>query len=49
MMNYEEFANEIYKITGIDLGCYKENQMKRRMDAFIIRHEYPLTRNICAI
>ena len=40
MMNYEEFANEIYKVTGIDLRCYKENQMKRRMDAFIIRHEY---------
>ncbi len=36
-MNYtfEQFKNEIYAITDIDLNSYKERQMKRRIDSFL--------------
>ena len=36
--DYGYFVNEIFKLTQIDLSSYKENQMKRRIDAFIMRH-----------
>jgi len=28
VMDYEGFKKEIFKLTGIDLGSYKEKQMK---------------------
>ena len=34
-MNYEGFKEQVLKITGINLSAYKENQMKRRIDALI--------------
>ncbi len=34
-MDYELFKKEIYKVTSIDLGSYKERQMKRRIDTFL--------------
>ena len=34
-MNYEGFKVQVLSLTGIDLNCYKENQMKRRIDALI--------------
>lgn len=37
-MNYTEFKLEVLKLTGIDLNAYKENQMKRRIDANIRKH-----------
>lgn len=36
---YEDFKKEIYKITKIDLNAYKERQMKRRIDALLLRHK----------
>jgi chemotaxis protein methyltransferase CheR len=33
--SYENFKQTIYDITGVDLGSYKERQMKRRIDAMI--------------
>lgn len=38
-MNYEEFKVPVYKLTHIDLNCYKERQMKRRIDALIIKNK----------
>lgn len=35
MNDYEYFKREIYKLTSIDLNCYKERQMKRRIDTMI--------------
>lgn len=35
MMDYEGFKKEIYNMTSIDLNCYKEKQMKRRIDSLI--------------
>lgn len=34
-MNYEGFKVAVLTLTGIDLSAYKENQMKRRIDALI--------------
>lgn len=38
--NYEDFTAAFYKLTKIDLSCYKERQMKRRIDSFISRNEF---------
>lgn len=37
-MNYTEFKTGILRLTGVDLNAYKENQMKRRIDANIRKH-----------
>ena len=40
MMNdYEYFIGEVFKLTQIDLNAYKQNQMKRRIDALIAKHK----------
>ena len=40
MMNdYEYFMGEVFKLTQIDLNAYKQNQMKRRIDALISKHK----------
>lgn len=36
--DYEYFKKEILKLTTIDLNCYKEKQMKRRIDALISKN-----------
>lgn len=37
-MDYQEFTKEIFKITKIDLNCYKEKQMHRRIDSLISKN-----------
>ncbi|MBQ3105112.1 MAG: protein-glutamate O-methyltransferase CheR [Lachnospiraceae bacterium] len=37
--DYEYFKKEVYALTKIDLSCYKQNQMKRRIDALIAKHK----------
>ena len=36
--DYEWFKNTVLQLTKIDLNCYKERQMKRRIDALISKH-----------
>ena len=36
--DYEQFKKAIYDLTSIDLNCYKEKQMKRRIDTLIAKH-----------
>lgn len=36
--DYENFKDAVLKLTKIDLDCYKERQMKRRIDALISKH-----------
>lgn len=36
--DYEKFKMEVLSLTKIDLNCYKEKQMKRRIDALITTH-----------
>ena len=35
MGDYEKFKSDIFVLTKIDLSCYKERQMKRRIDSLI--------------
>lgn len=37
--DYEYFKSEILKLTAIDLNCYKEKQMKRRIDTLITKNK----------
>ena len=37
--NYEGFKAEVLKLTKIDLSCYKERQMKRRIDSLITKRK----------
>lgn len=37
--DYEYFKREILALTTIDLNCYKEKQMKRRIDTLIAKHK----------
>lgn len=37
--DYEVFKKHIFELTSIDLNCYKERQMKRRIDALIAKHK----------
>lgn len=37
--DYEVFKKHIFDLTNIDLNCYKERQMKRRIDALIAKHK----------
>lgn len=37
--DYEVFKKHIFEMTNIDLNCYKERQMKRRIDALIAKHK----------
>ena len=37
MDGYEPFKEKVYNLTKIDLSCYKERQMKRRIDSLIAK------------
>lgn len=39
-MTYEDFKEEIYKITNINLSYYKEKQMKRRINSIIKKNKF---------
>ena len=38
--DYEYFKKEILTLTTVDLSCYKEKQMKRRIDTLIGKHGF---------
>jgi len=40
LVGYESFKEKIFKLTNIDLSCYKERQMKRRIDSLITRNGF---------
>ena len=39
MEHYEEFKEDVYKLTKIDLSSYKEKQMRRRIDSLVTKHK----------
>ena len=39
LTNYEKFKGDVFKLTNIDLNCYKEKQMKRRIDTLITKNK----------
>lgn len=38
LYDYEQFKKAVYELTRIDLNCYKEKQMKRRIDTLIAKN-----------
>lgn len=40
LTDYEGFKEKILRLTGIDLSCYKERQMRRRIDSLIRRNNH---------
>ncbi len=40
MEGYDKFKDQIYRKTGINLSCYKERQMKRRIESLIKRNNF---------
>lgn len=40
VMDYEGFKKEVFALTGIDLGSYKEKQMKRRLNSLISKNNF---------
>lgn len=38
MADYEDFKASVLRLTKINLNCYKERQMKRRIDTLISKH-----------
>ena len=38
LYDYEDFKKAVYELTRIDLNCYKEKQMKRRIDTLIAKN-----------
>lgn len=40
MADYEDFKANVLRLTKINLNCYKERQMKRRIDTLINKHGY---------
>ncbi len=36
--DYEKFKRDVYALTQIDLNCYKEKQMRRRIDTLITKN-----------
>jgi len=40
MLGYEKFKEQVLRKTGINLSCYKERQMKRRIESLIKRNNY---------
>jgi len=40
MDKYEQFKKEVYELIDIDLTCYKEKQMKRRIQSLITKNNY---------
>ena len=38
MEGYEKFEADILKLTSIDLTCYKEKQMKRRIETLVTKN-----------
>jgi chemotaxis protein methyltransferase CheR len=44
-MNDQEYTylkNKIYKVTNLDINCYKSQQMRRRLDAFVAKSNLPV-------
>ena len=39
-MDYEQFKSQVFTLKQIDLSSYKEKQMKRRIDALILKNKF---------
>ncbi len=49
-MNDQEYSylkSRIYKITNLDIDCYKTQQMRRRLDSYVARNNFPTVIAYC--
>lgn len=49
-MNDQEYSylkRQILKITDLDINCYKGQQMRRRLDTFVAKHNFPTVVAYC--
>jgi len=40
---YEFLKNKIYKLTDVDINCYKSQQMRRRLEAYLVKNNTSVT------
>jgi chemotaxis protein methyltransferase CheR len=51
-MNDQEYSYlkaKIYKLTNLDINCYKGQQMRRRLEAFVAKHNFPTVVAYCTM
>jgi chemotaxis protein methyltransferase CheR len=46
---YSYLKEKIYKTTGLDVSCYKTQQMRRRLEAYILKNKYPSVAVFCTV
>lgn len=47
--DYEYLKNKIYKLTDIDINCYKSQQMRRRLEAYLVKNNFPSASTFCSM
>ncbi len=47
--DYEFLKSKIYKLTDIDINCYKSQQMRRRLEAYLVKHNYATAGAFCSM
>jgi chemotaxis protein methyltransferase CheR len=45
---YEYLKNKIYKLTYLDINCYKVQQMRRRLESYVARNNSPTVAAFCS-
>jgi len=45
---YEYLKNKIYKLTNLDINCYKNQQMRRRLESYVSRTNSPTVAAFCS-
>lgn len=47
--DYSYLKSKIFKITNLDIDCYKVEQMRRRLDSYVTRNNYPSVIAYCSM
>jgi chemotaxis protein methyltransferase CheR len=50
-MNDQEYSflkDKVYELTGLDINCYKSQQMRRRLEAYLLKNKYPTLVAYCS-
>jgi chemotaxis protein methyltransferase CheR len=47
--DYEFLKSKIYKLTNIDINCYKSQQMRRRLEAYLVKNNFPTVSAFCSM
>jgi len=47
--DYEFLKSKIYKLTNIDINCYKSQQMRRRLEAYLVKNNFSNVGAFCSM